>query len=141
MPNAVHVREMEEALAAFPWMDPHTHLDAAHLSARGLDDILLYHLCVSELYAAGCPNGARVPEDRTEEEAERRIVEAAPFLPKGRNTAMAWGIRIILRDLYGWDEPAACSATPPASFSVCGPARTRARLSGGMRNARSAPER
>lgn len=105
MPNAVHVREMEEALAAFPWMDPHTHLDASHLSARGLDDILLYHMCVSELYASGCPSSARVPEDRSEDEAERRIVEAIPWLPKVRNTAMAWGVRIILRDLYQWNDP------------------------------------
>jgi len=86
-------------------MDPHTHLDAAHLSARGLDDILLYHMAVSDLYAAGCPNGDRVPEDRTDSVARDRIAEALPYLPKVRNTATSWGARIIVGDLYDWHEP------------------------------------
>ncbi|MDQ1256948.1 MAG: hypothetical protein QG656_1548, partial [Candidatus Hydrogenedentes bacterium] len=92
-------------VAATPFIDIHTHLDAAHLSARGLDDVLLYHMGVSELYAAGCPSGGRVPEDRSEAEAERRIVEALPYLPKVRNTSISWGARTILEDLYGWREP------------------------------------
>ena len=101
------MHEFEEALRALPWMDVHTHLDAAHLSARGLDDILLYHMSVSELYAAGCPDGARVEEDRSPEEARRRVQRALPFLPKVQNTFIAWGIRTILADLYGWNEPVA----------------------------------
>ena len=105
MDRHVIARDVERALQSFPWMDPHTHLDAAHLSARGLDDIILYHMSVSDLYAAGCPSGARVDEDRTTEEAHRRVQEAAPFLAKTRNTSIAWGIRIILDDLYEWREP------------------------------------
>jgi len=99
------IRSLEEAFASFPWMDPHSHIDAAHLSARGLDDILLYHMAVSDLYAAGCPDGARVPEDRTTVEAHRRLAGAVPFLPKTRNTFISWGVRIILEDLYDWREP------------------------------------
>ncbi|MCL4692477.1 MAG: hypothetical protein KJ060_08195, partial [Candidatus Hydrogenedentes bacterium] len=99
------ILNLESALASVPLMDPHTHLDATHLSARGLDDILLYHMAVSDFFAAGCPNGARVPEDRTEDEARKRVLEALPYLPKVRNTAMAWGVRIILGDLYDWHEP------------------------------------
>ena len=105
MQTEMTTHAIEEILHSFPWMDPHTHIDAAHLSARGLDDIVLYHMCVSDLYAAGCPSGARVPEDRTEEEAARRIEEAIPYLAKARNTAMAWGVRIILADLYNWHTP------------------------------------
>ena len=101
----MEVGQLETALAGLPWMDPHTHMDAAHLAARGLDDILLYHMAVSDLYAAGCPSGSRVPEDRTEAEARRRVVEALPYLSKTRNTAMAWGTRVILGDLYDWHEP------------------------------------
>ena len=73
MQSEITAHAIEEILHSFPWMDPHTHIDAAHLSARGLDDILLYHMCISDLYAAGCPSGARIPEDRSEEEAARRI--------------------------------------------------------------------
>jgi len=99
------VQELEDALGEMPWLDPHSHLDAAHLSARGLDDILLYHMSVSELYAAGCPNGARVDEDRSPQEARRRILEALPFLPKVQNTFIAWGIRTILSGLYDFQQP------------------------------------
>ena len=98
-------RDIEQALLSFPWMDPHTHLDAAHLTARGLDDILLYHMAVSDLYAAGCPTGARVPEERTEEQARKRIAQAIPYLENTRNTFISWGVRIILEDLYGWTDP------------------------------------
>lgn len=57
MNTATLAREVEEGLKSFPWIDVHTHIDAAHLSARGLDDILLYHMAISDLYAAGCPSG------------------------------------------------------------------------------------
>ncbi len=99
------VSELEQALESFAWMDPHTHIDAAHMAARGLDDILLYHMSVSDLYAAGCPSGARVDEDREPAEARRRVLEALPYLSKTRNTSTAWGIRIILSNLYQWNEP------------------------------------
>jgi glucuronate isomerase len=105
MPEYARIREMEEALGSFAWMDPHTHIDAAHLSARGLDDILFYHMSLSDLYAAGYPNGARMDEDRSPAEARRRIREALPYLPKVRNTSMSFGVRTILEDLYGWREP------------------------------------
>ena len=78
------------------------------LGARGLHDVLLYHMVVSDLYAAGCPTGARLTEFPgwpTRDEAHRRIVEAVPFVPHIQNTSCFWGVRIILKDLYGWDEP------------------------------------
>ena len=105
MNTATLAREVEEGLKSFPWIDVHTHIDAAHLSARGLDDILLYHMAISDLYAAGCPSGGRIPEDRSKAEAHRRLAEAIPYLPQVQNTAISWGIRIILADLYDWHEP------------------------------------
>src|ERR1043165_8647125 len=50
---------LEEALAEIPVLDIHTHLVGGRLGARGLHDVLLYHMVVSDLYAAGCPTGAR----------------------------------------------------------------------------------
>ncbi|MFA6245222.1 MAG: hypothetical protein WC655_30045, partial [Candidatus Hydrogenedentales bacterium] len=96
--------DIDAGLASFFWMDPHTHVDAAHLTARGLDDVLLYHMVVSDLYAAGCASGSRLDEDRTQEAARARIVEALPYLSSARNTFMAWGVRTILADLYNWRE-------------------------------------
>ena len=53
-------RELEAALAEVPILDIHTHLVGGKLAARGLHDVLLYHMVVSDLYAAGCPSGARL---------------------------------------------------------------------------------
>ena len=99
--------QMLEELDGVPILDAHTHLVGGRLSARGLHDILLYHMSVSDLYAAGCPDGARLTQypawpDRAE--AERRISRALPFLPLVKNTSTAWCIRKILKDLYGWEE-------------------------------------
>ncbi|HTL17149.1 MAG TPA: hypothetical protein VL793_07925, partial [Patescibacteria group bacterium] len=97
-----------EGLAAVPVLDIHTHLVGGKLGARGLQDILLYHMVVSDLYSAGCPSGARLtqyPGWPDEAESARRIQEALPFLDSIRNTSSSWGVRLILRDLYGWHEP------------------------------------
>jgi hypothetical protein len=102
------VHELEAGLAELPMLDIHTHLVGGKLGAHGLHDILLYHMVVSDLYAAGCPTGARLtqyPGWPSLDEAHSRIREAIPFLRNVQNTSSFWGVRIILRDLYGWTEP------------------------------------
>jgi glucuronate isomerase len=98
---------IRERLNDVPLLDAHTHLVGGKLSARGLHDILLYHMSVSDLYAAGCPSGARLtqyPGWPSKSEAHGRIQEALPYLARARNTSTHWGIRMILCDLYGWGE-------------------------------------
>lgn len=100
--------DLYQALNEMPLIDIHTHLVGGKLGARGLHDILLYHMAVSDLYAAGCPSGARLTEYpgwADEAEAARRIEEALPFLEQARNTSTSWGVQIILRELYDWREP------------------------------------
>jgi hypothetical protein len=102
------VHSLEEGLAQIPVLDVHTHLCGPKLGARGLHDILLYHMIVSDLYSAGCPSGARLtqfPNWASKEEARHRIVEALPYLNRIQNTSGWWGVRLILRDLYNWHEP------------------------------------
>ncbi len=99
---------LQQALAELPMMDAHTHLVGGRLGARGLHDILLYHMVVSDLYAAGCPSGSRLtqyPGRPSQAEARARIEEALPYLPLIRNTSGAWAIRTILADLYDWHDP------------------------------------
>jgi len=87
---------VEEALAQVPVLDIHTHLVGARVGARCLHDILLYHMVVSDLYAAGCPNGARLtqyPRWPSEAEARERVEQALPFLPAIQNTSSFWGVR------------------------------------------------
>ena len=100
--------ELEIEMADVPILDVHTHLVGGKLAARGLHDILLYHMVVSDLYAAGCPSGARLtqfPGWPSEAESDARIKEALPYLRHIANTSSFWGVRIILRELYGWTEP------------------------------------
>src|SRR5512140_3010005 len=92
-------------LAGLDVVDAHTHLVGGRLGARGLHDILLYHMAVSDLYAAGCPTGARLsqyPGWPDEAEAHARSREAIPYLRYVRNTSTTWGVWTILRELYGW---------------------------------------
>ncbi len=108
MTEADLILDFEHALAELPLFDVHTHLVGGRLGARGLHDILLYHMVISDLYAAGCPSGARLtqyPGWPDPAEAQRRIEEALPYLPRIRNTSCSWMLRMILRDLYDWNEP------------------------------------
>src|SRR5262245_43431447 len=108
MSSSSLVLDLEAALADLPSFDVHTHLVGGRLGARGLHDVLLYHMVVSDLYAAGCPSGARLtqyPGWPATEEAHARIQEALPFLPDIQNTSSSWGVRCILADLYDWHEP------------------------------------
>ena len=102
------LKQLEDALADVPILDIHTHLVGGRLAARGLHDVLLYHMVVSDLYAAGCPSGARLtqfPGWPDQAEAHARIKEALPYLKHIQNTGPFWGVRIILDELYGWNEP------------------------------------
>ena len=75
--------DLEQALAELPVLDVHTHLVGGKLAARGLHDVLLYHMVVSDLYAAGCPSGARLtqypgwPTSRKPTRASRRRSRSA----------------------------------------------------------------
>src|SRR5215472_15764368 len=83
MPTPNFVRTLEHALAEHPVLDIHTHLVGGKLGARGLHDVLLYHMVISDLYGAGCPSGARLtqfPNWATVQEAHQRIQEALPYL-------------------------------------------------------------
>lgn len=120
---------LEHALADVPMLDVHTHLVGGRLGARGLHDILLYHMAISDLYAAGCPSGARLTEFPgwpTDEETHARIREALPYLPLVRNTSSSWGVRIILADLYDWHEPVTADNWKPLDAMVRGRADDRA---------------
>src|SRR5882672_3153669 len=100
--------EIEEALAEIPMLDPHTHLVGGKLGARGLHDVLLYHMVITDLYAAGCPTGARLtqfPLWPAEAECHARILEALPYLTHIQNSSSFWAVRRILADLYDWREP------------------------------------
>ena len=85
-------------------IDTHTHIRSSHMAARGLHDILLYHMVVSDLYAAGCPSGHRLSDDPDEDEVATRVEESVPLLEHIQNTSCYWLMRTTLSDLYDWNE-------------------------------------
>ena len=101
----VRREDMLADIRALPALDAHTHVDARHLAARGLHDVLLYHMVVSELYSAGCPDGERLSEEPDEEEVALRMERALPYLPHIQNTSCFHICKTILKDLYGWEAP------------------------------------
>ncbi len=98
------LKTLTEKINNISAIDIHTHLNSSHLSARGLHDILLYHMVISDLYSAGCPSGSRLSEDPDEKEKEHRIKEAIPYIEHIQNTSNYWLMRNILKDLYKWTE-------------------------------------
>ena len=104
MKAVITEQKIRARIADIPVIDVHTHLNASHLSARGLDDIMLYHMVITELYSAGCPSGRRLSEEPEEAERIRRIEEAIPYLKHIENTSIYWLFRTILKELYAWDR-------------------------------------
>src|SRR5450759_2139044 len=92
--------EIYKSLCQITLIDIHTHVDATHLSARGLHDILLYHMVISDLYCAGCPDGSRMTENPDEAEIAFRLERAIPYIKYIQNTSCFWGVKTILKDLY-----------------------------------------
>jgi hypothetical protein len=70
--------KLKEDLAEIPIVDCHTHLHPNHLAARGLHDILLYHMVISDLYSAGCPDGNRLMDDPSDAEIVERMERVLP---------------------------------------------------------------
>ncbi|MCL1855328.1 MAG: hypothetical protein FWF86_06300 [Clostridia bacterium] len=101
----VRREEVLKGILTLPALDAHTHVDARHLTARGLHDVLLYHMIVSELYSGGCPDGERLSEEPDEAEISYRMERALPYLPHIQNTSCFHICKTILKDLYGWEAP------------------------------------
>jgi hypothetical protein len=105
MAQSDRARPLLSLLGELPLYDVHTHIEADHPSAAGLHDILLYHMVVSDLYSAGCPDNTRVRDRHDLRDTQSRLARAVPFVNGIRNTSCFWGVRIILRDLYHWTDP------------------------------------
>jgi glucuronate isomerase len=94
-------QRIERMIAATPIVDPHTHLRCDALGAPDLASLLSYHWVQTELRAVGMPATDFDPALPAEERVRRTL----PYLRRMRNTAMAWCLYRIFRDLYDFTEP------------------------------------
>jgi glucuronate isomerase len=82
-------------------VDPHTHIRCDQPNAPDLAALMSYHWVKTELIAVGMSPKDLDPTLPPDE----RVRLAIPYLKRMRNTAMAWCLYRIFRDLYDFDEP------------------------------------
>ena len=94
-------QRIERMIGDTPIVDPHTHIRCDRPNAPDLAALMGYHWVKTELIAVGMPPDDLDPALPPDERVRRSI----PFLKRMRNTAMAWCLFRIFRDLYDFDEP------------------------------------
>ncbi|HEV3163955.1 MAG TPA: hypothetical protein VGZ22_07970 [Isosphaeraceae bacterium] len=82
-------------------VDPHTHIRCDQPQAPDLAALMSYHWVQTELIAVGMPAADMDPALP----ADERVRRSLPYLRRMRNTAMAWCLFRIFRDLYDFNEP------------------------------------
>lgn len=93
-------QRIERMIRDTPIIDPHTHLRCDQPQAPDLASLMSYHWVKSELIAVGMPAADLDPALPGDERVRRSI----PFLKRMRNTAMAWCLFRIFRDLYDFHD-------------------------------------
>ena len=94
-------QRIEAMIGATPIIDPHTHIRCDQPAAPDLASLMSYHWVQTELRAVGMPSGDLDPTLPIDE----RVRRAIPYLRRMCNTAMAWCLHRIFRDLYGFSAP------------------------------------
>src|SRR3954452_16654470 len=94
-------QRIERMIADTPIIDPHTHIRCDEPNAPDLASLMGYHWVQTELRAVGMPAADLDPALP----ADERVRRSLPYLARMRNTAMAWCLFRIFRDLYDFGEP------------------------------------
>jgi len=94
-------QRVERMIADTPIVDPHTHIRCDQPNAPDLASLMNYHWVKTELRAVGMPPADLEPTLPVDERVRRSI----PYVKRMRNTAMAWCIFRIFRDLYDFQDP------------------------------------
>ncbi|GAC1473881.1 MAG: hypothetical protein NVSMB9_23270 [Isosphaeraceae bacterium] len=93
-------QRIERMIRDTPVVDPHTHVRCDQPSAPDLASLMSYHWVQTELRAVGMPD-ADLDFNLPVEERVRRVI---PYIRRMRNTAMAWCLFRIFRDLYDFHD-------------------------------------
>ncbi|NBB94281.1 MAG: hypothetical protein GVY16_00890 [Planctomycetes bacterium] len=87
-----------------PSIDIHSHLSRDQLVAEDLSKVLFYHMMCYPLRSAGAEEEVIWPPGGGPGEFKPYATFCDAW-PGMANTGFAWGLRTILRELYGFDEP------------------------------------
>lgn len=103
-------QRIERMIGDMPVVDTRSDLDPARPHATDLAALIAAPPVRLVLGGVGAPRDLFDPA----RSAEERVATALPFLKSVRNTAAAWCLYRIFRDLYDFDEPHLTAANYPA---------------------------
>lgn len=98
MPETALIQRLEQALAAIPLIDPHSHVDPHAPVARTLDDLLSYHYYTELAHSAGM---SHQPLSRSTPPQER-VRAILQFAQRFENTVQwSWFVELC-QTCFGW---------------------------------------
>ncbi len=106
--------ELYDAICNLPVIDVHSHMARDHLAARSLNAVVFYHMLTYPLRAAGMSEETLFANrhDRGPERLEKLFDESMPHWDAIERLSFGWGLRTILRELYGFAEPITADSLP-----------------------------
>lgn len=113
--------DLYRAICEMPIIDVHSHLNRDNMAAPGLAHVLFYHMLLYPLRAAGMDEKLIWPSQGTNVHPETEAFDQAlPYWQAVSDTSFGWALRLILRELYDFDEPVTAASLPRlrASFDA-----------------------
>ncbi|MFP4054386.1 MAG: hypothetical protein ACLFV7_11060 [Phycisphaerae bacterium] len=104
--------ELYDALCELPAVDVHSHISRDQPGATGLGQVVFYHMVQYPLRAADVDETLLWPGGKGFHSATGPFEALFEAWPKIANTGFAWGLRTILKDLYGFDEALSADSLP-----------------------------
>jgi len=109
--------DLYRAIADVPAIDVHSHLNRDHLAAADAGALLFYHMILYALRGADCPEDLLWREGRLHGNTPP-YDEWLRCWPAVEGTGFGWVLRMILCDLYGFDEPITRASLPRLEAAV-----------------------
>jgi glucuronate isomerase len=107
-------RDLTDALAGIPLIDPHSHIDPHHPVSQSLDDILGYHYYTELAHSAGMPQ-APLAKEVSPRDRDREIVK---YMERFDNTAQAGWFLDIARTFLDFSGDRVTAADADSLFDA-----------------------
>jgi glucuronate isomerase len=104
-------------ICGLPAIDVHSHLNRDRLAAGDAGPLLFYHMIMYCLRGSGLPEEKLWPDGRMHGRG-RPYDEFLACWPSVETTGFGWVLRMILRDLYEFDEPLTAGSLPRLQAAV-----------------------
>jgi hypothetical protein len=96
--------ELHEAIRELPVIDVHSHVNLDHIAARGLTEVLCYHMVMHPMRSAAY-DGSSLPGAHQAEDREALLAQWFERWPMVESTGFGWILKQILSGLYEFEGP------------------------------------